>query len=121
MIFLLATIIGSLMGYLMFNIKPAKYQMGDVASLGLGVVLAAIAFALDRATLLPVIGAIFFIEIGAVLLQTFWKILFGRRLLAMAPLHHHLEIKGWSEARIVMYAWTFGGLFAILGIWLSFH
>ncbi|MBI2577798.1 MAG: phospho-N-acetylmuramoyl-pentapeptide-transferase [Candidatus Wildermuthbacteria bacterium] len=121
MTLLIATVIGALIGYLLFNIKPAKYQMGDVASLGLGVLLTAIAFALDRAFLLPIVGAIFFIEIGAVLLQSAWKILFGKRLFLMAPLHHHFEMKGWSEATIVMYAWTIGGLFSVLAIWLSFH
>ena len=118
---LIATIIGALLGYLLFNIKPAKYQMGDVASLGLGVMLAAIAFALNRPILLLVIGGIFLVEILSTMLQTLWKVLFGRRLFAMSPLHHHFEIKGWSEATIVMYAWTIGVLLAAVGIWLSSH
>jgi len=118
---LLAAIIGALSGYLLFNIKPAKYQMGDVASLGMGVVLAAIAFALDRAILLPIIGMIFIVEIFSVIAQTSWKVLFGRRLIKMAPLHHHLELIGKEESSIVMYAWTVAGIFAIIGIWLSFQ
>lgn len=119
--FLIATFMGALVGYLLFNIKPAKYQMGDVASLGLGVVLAAIAFALDRIILLPLIGGIFFIEILSVIFQLAWKVLLGKRLLAMAPLHHHLEIRGWSEATIVMYAWTATAILSAIAIWLSFH
>lgn len=119
--FLIASIMGALCGYLLFNIKPAKYQMGDVASLGMGVVLAAIAFALDRAILLPIIGMIFIAEIFSVILQTGWKVFFGRRLLKMAPLHHHLEIVGKDEAGIVMYAWTVAAIFAIIGMWLSFQ
>ncbi|MBI2643980.1 MAG: phospho-N-acetylmuramoyl-pentapeptide-transferase [Candidatus Wildermuthbacteria bacterium] len=119
--FLIATIMGALLGYLLFNIKPAKYQMGDVASLGLGIILTAIAFALDRVVLLPLIGGIFFIEIASVMVQTTWRVLFGRRLFAMAPLHHHFEMKGWDEARIVMYAWTLAGIFSAIAIWLSSH
>lgn len=121
MAFLIATTMGALLGYLLFNIAPAKFQMGDVASLGLGILLTAIAFALDRAFLLPIVGGVFFIEIGSVLLQTAWRVLFGRRLLRMAPLHHHLEARGWGETRIVMYAWTLGSLFAIFALWLSYH
>ncbi len=120
-VFLVTTLMGSLLGYLFFNITPARYQMGDVASLGLGVMLTAIAFALNRAVLLPLIGGIFMIEICSVLLQTVWRVLFGHRLLAMSPLHHHFEIYGWSEARIVMYAWTLASLFFIGGIWISLH
>ncbi len=120
MIFLLATIVGALAGYLLFNISPAKYQMGDVASLGMGVLLTAVAFALDRVILLPLIGGVFFLEIGSVLVQTSGRVLVGRRLLRMAPLHHHLEMRKWSEARIVMYAWTFGALLSLFALWLSY-
>jgi phospho-N-acetylmuramoyl-pentapeptide-transferase len=118
---LTATVIGALCGYILFNIKPAKYQMGDVASLGMGVLLTAIAFALDRPILLPIIGAIFIIEIMSVILQTASKVFLGRRLLKMAPLHHHLEIIGKGETSIVMYAWAFSAIFAIIGVWLSFQ
>lgn len=118
---LIATIIGALAGYLLFNIKPAKYQMGDVASLGMGVVLAAIAFALDRAILLPIIGMIFMVEILSVVMQTTWKVSFGRRFFKMAPFHHHLEIIGKDESSIVMYGWTLAAIFAVVGIWLSFQ
>jgi len=118
---LIAAVVGALGGYLLFNIKPAKYQMGDVGSLGMGVLLAAIAFALDRAALLPIIGMIFILEIMSVIFQTGWKVLFGKRLFKMAPLHHHLEIIGKEETSIVMYALTFAALFAVMGVWLSFQ
>lgn len=118
---LIATVVGVLFGYLFFNIKPAKYQMGDVSSLGLGVLLTAIAFALDRPILLLLVGMVFIIEITSVILQTSWKVLFGKRLLKMAPVHHHLEIIGREESSIVMYAWTFAALFSVVGIWLSFQ
>jgi phospho-N-acetylmuramoyl-pentapeptide-transferase len=118
---LIATVLGALGGYLLFNIKPAKYQMGDVASLGMGVLLVAVAFALDRPILLPIIGMIFIIEISSVILQTFSKVLLGKRFLKMAPLHHHFEIIGMQESSIVMYAWALAGLFAVLGVWFSFQ
>lgn len=121
MSFLIATIIGALCGYLLFNIKPAKYQMGDVASLGMGILLTAIAFALDRPILLPIIGMIFIVEIMSVIIQTLWKVLLGKRLFKMAPIHHHLEIINYEESSIVMYAWTFAALFGIIGVWLSFQ
>lgn len=118
---LIATVIGTLFGYLLFNIKPARYQMGDVSSLGMGALLTAIAFALDRPILLLVVGMIFVVEIMSVILQTSWKVLFGKRLLKMAPFHHHLEIIGKDELSIVMYAWIFSAMFAVLGVWLSFQ
>ena len=64
---------------------------------------------------------IFIVEISSVVLQTTWKVLLGKRLLKMSPLHHHLEIIGKEEASIVMYAWAFAALFAIIGVWLSFQ
>ena len=118
---LIATVIGALAGYLLFNIKPARYQMGDVASLGMGILLVAIAFALDRAILLPIVGFIFILEISSVIMQTGWKVLFGKRLIKMAPLHHHFEIIGKEESSIVMYAWTLAALLAAVGVWLSFQ
>lgn len=117
--YLIATIIGALAGYLIFNINPALYQMGDVASLGMGVLIATVAFALNRESLLPVIGFIFVVEILSVIVQTAWRILFGRRILKMAPIHHHLEHIGWNESRIVMYAWTIAGIMAMVGVWMS--
>ena len=118
---LIATIIGALCGYLLFNIKPAKYQMGDVSSLGMGILLTAIAFALDRPILLLLVGMIFIVEISSVILQVASKVIFGVRLFKMAPLHHHLEMTGKDESSIVMYAWTFTALFSSVAIWLSFQ
>ena len=119
--FLIATVMGALAGYLLFNIHPALYQMGDVASLGMGVLLATIAFALNREILLPLVGFIFMVELASVVFQTAWRVLFGRRFFKMSPLHHHLEFIGWNESRIVMYAWTIAGIMAVTGVWLSFQ
>ena len=95
--------------------------MGDVSSLGMGVLLTAIAFALDRPILLLLVGMIFIVEISSVILQVASKVLFGVRLFKMAPLHHHLEMSGKDESSIVMYAWTFTALFSSVAIWLSFN
>jgi phospho-N-acetylmuramoyl-pentapeptide-transferase len=114
-----ASIVGALGIYLYFNIPPARFQMGDVGSLALGTLLATIAFSLNRAFLLPIFGFIFITEIGSVLLQGTARRLLGRRLLKMAPLHHHLEMIGWPEYKIVMRMWVIAPLLVILGIWLS--
>ncbi len=116
---LLGTTIGSLLAYLWFNVKPAKYQMGDVGSLGLGALLTAVAFAVDQVWLLSIFGGIFVIEILSVILQLSWKMLFGRRLFKLTPLHHHFEYKGHNEETIVMKFWIGGILLAFLGMWLT--
>lgn len=118
---LAATTVGSLLAYLYFNIKPARFQMGDVGSLALGAMLATIAFAQDRIFLLPVIGFMFVAEIGSSLVQGVFRKIFGRRLFRMAPLHLHFQIKGWSEERVVMRFWLVAMIFAFFGVWLSFQ
>ncbi len=118
-VILLSVIIGALIAYLYFNIKPARIEMGDVGTLALGTILAAIAFELNRPLLLPIIGFMFVIEIGSSLVQGIFRKVFGRRLLKMAPLHLHYQIKGWTEEKTVMRFTLFAVLFAILGIWLG--
>jgi phospho-N-acetylmuramoyl-pentapeptide-transferase len=116
-----AVTVGSLCAYLYFNIKPARFEMGDVGTLGLGAMLAALAFAIDRSVLLPIIGFVFVAEIGSSLLQAIYRRIFGKRLFKMAPLHLHFQIKGWSEEKTVMRFWLFAALCAILGVWLNFQ
>lgn len=117
---LITVTIGALLAYLYFNIKPARFEMGDVGTLALGAMLATVAFALDQAALLPVIGFLFVAEIGSSLIQGVYRRVFGKRLWKMAPLHLHFQIKGWTEEKIVMRFWLFGALFALIGVWLSF-
>jgi len=114
-----ATTIGALLAYLYFNIKPARFQMGDVGSLALGALIATNALMQDRLLLLPVIGAVFVIEIGSSLIQGVYRRIFGKRLIKMAPLHLHLNLIGWSEEKVVMRFWLFSIIFAVVGIWLS--
>lgn len=115
---LTATVTGSLVAYLYFNIKPARFQMGDVGTLALGTLLGVIAFQLDKVALLPIAGFMFMIEIGSSLVQGIYRKVFGRRLLKMAPLHLHFQIKGWSEEKVVMRFWLFSWVAALFGLWI---
>jgi len=110
--------IGAIIAYLYFNIPPARFQMGDVGSLALGALLGVIAFTLRVPLLFPIIGFPFVAEVGSALLQTIARRIFGRRLFKMAPLHHHFEMIGWSEEKVVMRFWLAGIVFAIIGIWI---
>ncbi len=116
-----ATVAGALLAYTYFNIKPARFQMGDVGSLGLGALLAINMISIDKTLYIPIFGFIFYIEAIVVILQVFSRRLFGRRLFKMAPLHHHLEFKGWSEEKIVMRFWIIHALVVIIGIWMTLY
>lgn len=115
------TAVGSLITYLYFNIPPARFQMGDVGSLALGTLLVTIAFALRVPFLLLIIGLPFLLEFASSFFQAIARKVLGRRILKMAPLHHHLELIGWSEEKVVMRAWVFGIICAIAGIWVYFN
>ncbi|OGY60133.1 MAG: hypothetical protein A3F24_02960 [Candidatus Colwellbacteria bacterium RIFCSPHIGHO2_12_FULL_44_17] len=116
-----ATVIGALLAYTYFNIKPARFQMGDVGSLGLGTLLAVMTIAQNRIIILPLLGFIFFVELFSVIIQVIARHGFGKRLFLMAPLHHHFELKGWPEEKIVARFWILNGLAVALGAWLSLH
>jgi phospho-N-acetylmuramoyl-pentapeptide-transferase len=116
-----ATVIGALLPYTYFNIKPAKFQMGDVGSLGLGALLAVMTVAQNRILILPFLGFIFFVELGSVIVQLFSRHVLGKKAFKMAPLHHHLELKGWSEERIVQRFWLLNSIAVLAGLWLSMH
>lgn len=114
-----AMTVGALITYTYFNIKPARFQMGDVGSLGLGALLAINAIVINRMLLLPFIAFIFYVEIASVILQVASRHLRGRRLFKMAPLHHHFELRGWSEEKTVMRFWVIHGAVVLLGIWVA--
>ena len=115
---LIATMIGALLAYLYFNIKPARVEMGDVGTLAMGAMLASISFALDTPILLLFISFPFVVIIGSSLLQSIYRKVFARRLLKMAPIHLHFQIVGWSEEKVVMRAWLMGILCTIVGVWV---
>lgn len=117
-IFALA-VVGALLGFLVFNAHPAKVFMGDTGSLALGGALAAIAILMQLEVLLIIIGGIFVIETLSVMLQVFSFKTRGKRIFLMSPLHHHYELKGWSEWRVVMTFWLAGLILAMLGLYLE--
>lgn len=111
-----SAVVAALLGFLLFNIKPAKIFMGDVGSLALGAVLAVISVMLDNPWSLLLLGAVYWIETASVILQVASFKTTGRRIFKMSPLHHHFEMSGWSEWRVVMTFWTVGLVAAIVGI-----
>lgn len=95
-------VVGSLLGFLLFNVYPAKVFMGDTGSLALGGFVASSVFMMNIPLLLPVIGLIYLVEVLSVMIQvTYFKKTGGRRFFKMAPIHHHFELCGWSETRVV--------------------
>ena len=118
MVIFIGTVIGALITYLYFNIKPARIQMGDVGTLALGSLLATISVILKVEFILIIIGGIFVVETMTVIIQKLAHKYLGFKPFLMAPLHHHLELKGWSEEKIVMRLWLFSFALAIIGIWI---
>ncbi|MBI5151981.1 phospho-N-acetylmuramoyl-pentapeptide-transferase [Candidatus Peregrinibacteria bacterium] len=116
---LCGVISGALLAFVWFNIPPAKFYMGDTGALSLGATLGVIVMLTDSVLILPIIGFIFVIETLSVIIQVFSKKFFHRKVFSVAPLHHHFEHLGWSEATIVMRCWIIGGLFAALGLILA--
>lgn len=113
------TVVGWLLSYIWFNVPPARFMMGDTGSFAIGAGLGVVAMMTDAFFLLPIIGALFVVEAGSSLIQIFWKKVFKKKLFISAPIHHHLEAKGWNEAKIVMRFWVIAGMFAIIGIFLA--
>lgn len=94
---------GALMGFLMWNLHPAKVFMGDTGSLFIGGMLCALAFGIGQPLLLIPVGIVYIVVTLSVILQvTYFKLTHGKRLFKMSPLHHHFEMCGWSENRIVV-------------------
>ncbi|MEI7941823.1 MAG: phospho-N-acetylmuramoyl-pentapeptide-transferase [Candidatus Riflemargulisbacteria bacterium] len=109
--------IGSLLGFLWFNINPARIFMGDTGSLALGAVLAGIAILLHKELMLIPLGLIFIIETLSVILQVaYFKITKGKRIFKMSPIHHHYELCGWSENKVVLRFWIVSIIMLIIAI-----
>lgn len=95
-------VVGALMAFLLFNVYPAKVFMGDTGSLALGGFVAAAAYMLKMPLFIPIVGFIYMIEVISVILQvSYFKMTHGKRIFRMAPIHHHFELGGWSETRVV--------------------
>jgi phospho-N-acetylmuramoyl-pentapeptide-transferase len=116
-----ATTVGALVAYTYFNIKPARFMMGDVGSLGLGALLAVNAMAIGETFSLIFLGFMFYVEAISVVIQVASRYLLGRKVFKMAPLHHHFELVGWSEEKTVMRFWVVHFIFVVFGFWLALH
>ncbi|SER63827.1 phospho-N-acetylmuramoyl-pentapeptide-transferase [Salipaludibacillus aurantiacus] len=112
-------VVGAVLGFLVFNAHPAKVFMGDTGSLALGGALAMIAILTKMELLLVVIGGVFVIETLSVIIQVISFKTTGKRVFKMSPLHHHYELSGWSEWRVVVTFWLVGILFAFTGVYLE--
>lgn len=113
---LCAAMIGGGLAFLWFNAPPAAVFMGDTGSLALGGALGAIAVATNHELVLLIIGGLFVMETASVIIQVFWFKRTGKRIFRMAPIHHHFEQLGWSEATVVIRFWIIAIVLAVLGL-----
>ncbi|MTI95033.1 MAG: phospho-N-acetylmuramoyl-pentapeptide-transferase [Firmicutes bacterium] len=111
---------GSILGYLVFNLHPARVIMGDTGALGIGGAIAAIAVLTGTELLLVLLGGVFVLVTLSVIIQVASFKLTGRRVFLMSPLHHHFELLGWSEWKICLVFWSFQLVFAGLAILIWF-
>jgi phospho-N-acetylmuramoyl-pentapeptide-transferase len=107
---------GACVGFLWFNAHPAEVFMGDVGSLSMGGVIAVISLIIKKEILILVIGGVFVLEIMSVIIQVVSFKSRKKRVFKMAPLHHHFELSGWPETKVVIRFWIMGGLFAIIAL-----
>lgn len=107
---------GAALGFLWFNAYPAEIFMGDVGSLGLGGALGTLAVITKHEIVLAVVGGIFVVETLSVMLQVASFKLTGKRIFKMAPIHHHFELKGWPEPRVIVRFWIVGIMLALLSL-----
>ena len=113
----LGAVIGSVMGFLWYNAHPAQIFMGDTGSLSLGGALGIVALSTKHEILLALVGGIFVLEAVSVILQVgFFKVTKGKRIFRMAPLHHHFELSGWPESKVIVRFWIVAIILALLAI-----
>jgi phospho-N-acetylmuramoyl-pentapeptide-transferase len=114
-------LLGGVVGFLWWNTSPAQIYMGDTGSLGLGGAIAALAILSRTELLLVVIGGLFVIESGSVILQRlYFKATRGKRIFLMSPIHHHFELKGWAEVTVVVRFWIIAGVLVLSGVGLLY-
>jgi phospho-N-acetylmuramoyl-pentapeptide-transferase len=111
-----SALLGASLAFLWFNCYPAEVFMGDTGSLGLGGIIGVIAFMIHQPFTLIIVGGIFVAEALSVILQVFSFKVFGRRIFRMSPIHHHFQLGGWLENKVVIRFWILSLLFAIAGI-----
>ncbi len=109
--------VGASIGFLWYNAHPAEIFMGDVGSLMLGGAIATVAVIIKQELLLPLIGGVFIMELFSVILQVgSYKLRNGKRIFKMAPLHHHFELMGWSESKVITRFWIMALVFALFAL-----
>ena len=109
--------VGASIGFLWYNAHPAEIFMGDVGSLALGGAIGTVAVVIKQELLLPFIGGVFILEALSVMLQVgSYKLRNGKRIFKMAPLHHHFELLGWSESKVIARFWILALIFALLAL-----
>lgn len=117
-----SALVGAMLGFLWFNSRPAEVFMGDTGALGMGGAIGVLSILLKKEILLILLGGIFVVEALSVLIQISYfkwtkkRTGNGKRVFLMAPLHHHFELKGWSESKVVTRFWIIGVLFALLSL-----
>lgn len=113
----LGAVVGAVMGFLWYNAYPAQVFMGDTGSLALGGALGAVALCTKHEILLALVGGIFVVEAISVILQVgFFKATHGKRIFRMAPLHHHFELLGWAEPKVIVRFWIIAVVLALIAI-----
>ena len=109
--------VGAGVGFLWYNTYPAQIFMGDVGSLSLGGALGTIAVMTKQEIILAIVGGIFIVETISVIFQVGWfKVSNGRRIFRMAPIHHHLELKGWAEPKVIVRFWIISIILALIAV-----
>ncbi|MFA6508794.1 MAG: phospho-N-acetylmuramoyl-pentapeptide-transferase [Treponemataceae bacterium] len=108
--------VGACVGFLWFNAHPAEVFMGDVGSLAFGGAIATISLIIKKEVLVLIVGGVFVLEALSVMIQVASFKLRKKRVFKMAPLHHHFELSGWAETKVVVRFWILGGLFAIVAL-----
>jgi phospho-N-acetylmuramoyl-pentapeptide-transferase len=110
-------IVGASLGFLWYNAHPAEIFMGDVGSLALGGAISTVAVIIKQELLLLFIGGVFVLEALSVILQVgSYKLRNGKRIFRMAPLHHHFELMGWKESKVIIRFWIIGLLMALFAL-----
>ncbi|MDB5185363.1 MAG: mraY [Candidatus Saccharibacteria bacterium] len=111
------TIVGSLLSYIWFNIYPARFFMGDVGAFALGTALGVVAMLTDTIWVLPIIGAVYVMETGSVIINRLSrKLRHGKKVFLSSPIHHHFEARGWPETKVTMRFWVLGQVASVLGL-----
>ena len=112
----MSAFVGSCVGFMWYNSYPAQVFMGDVGALSLGAALGLIAVIVRQELVLAVMGGVFILETVSVILQVSSFKLTGRRMFNMAPIHHHFELKGWAEPKIIVRFWIITVILVLIGL-----